>query len=63
MAQALRERKTSMTTFQMADDIPGRDGYPTTNVPSLSIVQYIIKHHNDEMDAAGAYWLEGNYFP
>ncbi|CAN0538968.1 unnamed protein product, partial [Ectocarpus sp. 12 AP-2014] len=63
MAQALRERKTSMTTLQMADDIPGREGYPTTNVPSLSIVQYIIKHHCDEMDAAGAYFLGNSFLP
>lgn len=63
MAQALRERKTSMTTSQMADDIPGRDGYPTTNVSSLSIVQYIIEHHYDEMDAAGAYFLSGTFLP
>lgn len=63
MAQALRERKTSMTTSQMADDIPARDGYPTTNVPSLSIVQYIIKHHYDQMDAGGAYFLRGTFLP
>ncbi|CAM9914895.1 unnamed protein product [Ectocarpus sp. 4 AP-2014] len=63
MVQALRERKTSMTMSQMADDIPGRDGYPTTNVSSLSIVQYIIEHHYDEMDAAGAYFLSGTFLP
>ncbi|CAM9717998.1 unnamed protein product, partial [Ectocarpus sp. 12 AP-2014] len=50
MAQALLERRETMTIQQMADDIPGRTGYPSTNIPSLDVVNYIIQNVTDEMD-------------
>ncbi|CAM9196280.1 unnamed protein product, partial [Laminaria digitata] len=62
MAQALLERKDSMTARQMADGIAGRTGYPSTNIPSLEVVNYIIRHKEKEMEDK-AYFLGGVFLP
>lgn len=63
MAKALRERESSMTTLQMAKVIPGSNGYPSTNLSSLSVVKYIIENHYQELEDGDAYFLGGSFYP
>lgn len=52
MAEILRERG-DLTEQQVADDIPGREGYPSTEIPSLKVVRYIMQNNLDDLDNAG----------